>query len=113
MLLKKYKSIMEQPEESRNRWAFGFATTFTVAIFFGWMFYSGYLSFGDKGTIAKEKNTNQVAAAAVSAQSPLENSKGVFKAAFKEIDDKYHEIKDSIANVLVPFVTGIEVYERK
>lgn len=113
MLLKKYKSIMEQPEESRNRWAFGLATTFTILIFFSWMFYNGYMNFGGKGTVAKEKKTNQVAAAAVSAQSPLENSKEVFKAAFKEIDSKYQEIKNSIANVLVPFVTGIEVYERK
>jgi hypothetical protein len=107
---------MEKPEEHRNKWALGLATTLTLIIFVSFAFYRGYLSFGNSGTIAEVKSQNQTAAAVLSVKSvpsPIENTKETFKSAFDEIGKQYGEFTDSMSNVLVPFFTGIEVYQRK
>jgi hypothetical protein len=111
MILKKYHSIMVKPEEHRNKWALGLAVVFSVLIFVSFAFYKGYLSFGN----IYQKSGNQVAnvISADAAPSPIENTKQTFKAAFEEIDKQYQEFKNSMAAVFVPFITGIEVYERK
>jgi len=100
---------MEKPEENRNRWAFGLATTLSIVIFASFAFYKGYFDFGESKIVAQKENV-QVAAVAVS--SPLQNTKNTFEAAFDEIGKQYNEFKESVSNVLVPFITGIEVYER-
>lgn len=107
---------MTKPEEHRNRWALGLTITFFVLIFVSFAFYKGYLGFGKDNIIAtQQKSGNQVAniASAESVPSPLQNTKETFIAAFEEIDKKYQEFKDSMSAVFVPFITGIEVYERK
>jgi len=108
MLIKKYNSIMEKPEEHRNRWALGLTIALSVLIFTSFSFYKGYLSFGGN-------NKDQVASviSAKSAPSPLQNSKEAFMAAFDEINKQYREFTNSVSDVLVPFITGIDVYERK
>ena len=103
---------MEQPEEHRNKWALGLATTLSLIILISFTFYRGYLSFGNQETVVTQKSTNQVASV-VSAPSPIENSKQTFKATFDEIGKQYQDFKDSVSNVLVPFIEGIDVYERK
>ena len=105
---------MEKSEEHRNRWALGLAVVCSVFIFTGWAFYNGYLNFGNNGTIAGQKSANQ--ASVVSAKkvpSPVENTKETFKTAFGEIGKQYQDLKDSMSAVFVPFITGIEVYERE
>lgn len=105
---------MEKPEESRGRWALGLTVAFTVVIFFSFALHEGFVSFGNKGKIAEQKKETQVANVASSkAPSPIESSKETFKAAFKEIGDQYTELKETILNVFVPFISGIEVYERE
>lgn len=106
---------MEKPESYRNKWALGLAIVFSVFIFFGWALYNGYLNFGNEGTMATPKSTSQVAGvvSAKSVPSPVENTKETFQAAFGEINKQYQEFKDSISAVFVPFITGIEVYERE
>ena len=104
---------MERPEEHRNKWALGLTVTLSVIIFFSFAFYRGYVSFGGGGAIiAKQKPTSQVASV-ISAPSPIESSKTTFKAAFDEISKQYQDFKDSVSNVLVPFIEGIDVYERE
>ena len=102
---------MEKPEESRNRWALGLTVVFSIFIFVSFAFYKGYLSFGGGDTTSGSQVANVISAE--SAPSPLQNSKETFMAAFGEINKQYQEFKDSMSAVLVPFVTGIEVYERK
>lgn len=106
---------MEKPEEYRNRWALGLAVTLSVFIFVSFAFYKGFLSFGNGNAIAGVKSQNQVAnvVSAEALPSPIENTKETFSAAFDEIGNQYQQFKDSISAVLVPFFTGIEVYERK
>lgn len=106
---------MQREEAHRNKWALGLSVTLSVLIFFSFAFYKGYLNFGGNDAVAKQKNSNQVAnvISAESMPSPIENTKGTFKAAFTEIGKQYAEFKNSVSSVLVPFFTGIEVYERK
>lgn len=105
---------MAQPEDYRNKWALGLTISLSILILASFTFYKGYLSFGESGAIAEQKLGNQVAnvISADSASSPIQNTKETFSAGIKEISKKYQELKDSVSDVLVPFVTGIEVYER-
>lgn len=111
MIIKKYNQIMQKSEEQRNKWALGLALTLSVFIFVSFAFYKGFLSFGNNSVIAQKESESQIVATDI--PSPLENSKKTFGAAFSEIGKQYKLFKESIAGVLVPFVTGIEVYERK
>jgi hypothetical protein len=111
MLLEKYNSIMEKPEEHRNKWALGLSVTLTILIFISFAFYKGYLSFGNGYTAPKGQVANVISAKAV--PSPIESTKETFKSAFGEIKKQYQDFTDSVSAVLVPFVTGIDVYNRK
>ena len=109
MLLKKYRSIMEKPEEHRNKWALGLSIVFTALIFVSFGFYRGFISFG--GPASKSQVAN--VASTESIPSPIQSTKETFFSAFGEIKKQYQEFTDSVSAVLVPFVTGIDVYERK
>lgn len=106
---------MERDEEHRNKWAAGLTFAVSAIIFTGFAFYRGFISFDLGGVIAEIKPEKQTASvvSVESAPSPIENSKEIFIAAFEEINNQYQQFKKSVSNVLVPFVTGIEVYERK
>lgn len=108
---------MERDESHRNKWALGLSVTLSVFIFLGWAFYRDFinLNFNNMGVVAQKPAVSQEAnvVSATSAPSPLENSKETFRAAFEEIGKRYDALKQSISDVLVPFVTGIEVYERQ
>jgi hypothetical protein len=111
MLLKKYHSIMEKPEEHRNKWALGLSVTFTVLIFISFAFYKGYLTFGNGYTAPQTQTANVVSAKSV--PTPIESTGETFKTAFDEIKKQYNSFTDSLSAVFVPFITGIEVYQRK
>ena len=102
---------MSKPEEYRNRWALGLSVTLSVFIFVSFAFYKGYLSFGSEKLAVGQKYSEQVASVVI-APSPVENTRKTFETAFEEINKKYQEFKDSLSAVFVPFITGIEVYER-
>ena len=115
MIWKKYKEIMQREEAHRNKWALGLATTLSVFVFISFAFYKGYLSFGG-GNMASNSPAGRQVASVVSAEvvpSPLQNTKETFSAGFDEIGKQYNQFTDSVSSVLVPFFTGIEVYERK
>ena len=117
MLLEKYNSIMEKSEAHRNKWALGLSVSFTVVIFISFAFYKGYLSFGfGSGYMAPNPPAGGQVANVISAKSvpsPIENTKETFKAAFDEISTQYQDFMNSVSNVLGPFFTGIEIYQRK
>jgi len=111
MILKKYNSIMEKSEEHRNKWALGLSVALFIFIFVSFAFYRGFINFGNNNSMSKNQAANIISADSVS--SPLQNSKETFMAAFSEVNKQYQEFKNSMSAVLVPFITGIEVYERK
>jgi len=102
---------MEKSEEERNRWALGLSITLTILIFISFAFYKGYINLRSGSSVYKNQVANVVSAESV--PSPIENTKQTFKSAFNEINKQIREFKDSVADVLVPFVTGIEVYKNK
>lgn len=102
---------MEREEAYRNKWALGLTVTLSVFIFVSFAFYKGYLNFGSGSIVPKNQMANVVSAETV--PSPLQNTKGTFKAAFGEIGKQYNQFTDSVSSVLTPFFTGIEVYQRK
>ena len=114
MLIKKYNEIMQETEEHRNKWALGLSLALTTFIFVGFAFYKGFVEFGNNPTMAKNEPYQTPNVLSVDlVPSPLQNSKQTLLAGFDEILKQYNLFKESLAAVLVPFVTGIDVYERK
>ncbi len=101
---------MEREEGHRNKWALGLTVVFSVFIFTGFAFYRGFISFGNKSIMPAGQVASVVSAKSV--PSPIETSKQTFMAAFGEINTQFQQFKDSMASVLVPFISGIDVYER-
>lgn len=107
---------MQKTDRERQKWALGLSVTLSVFIFFGWAFVNGYLNFSNQNAVMAESGLRKDMASVVSADeapTPLESSKETFGAAFAEIGKTYNEFMESMSAVLVPFVSGIEVYERQ
>jgi hypothetical protein len=106
---------MEKSETHRNKWAFGLSVTLSVFIFTSFAFYKGFFSLGNINLFPSHRSSTQVAnvISADQVPSPLENAGKTFDAAFNEINQQYQKFTDSVSAVLVPFITGIEVYDRK
>ena len=105
---------MEREESYRKRWALGLSIVLTVFIFVGFAFYKGYVGFGG-GNIARQKSASQ-AANVISAEnviSPIQSAKETFGTVLGELGKQYEKFKESVSDVFVPFVSGIEVYEKK
>lgn len=110
MLVKKYNSIMQKPENERVKWAIGLSLVVYLFIFTGFAFNKGYLSV----TLKKDSKASEAAAVVVSAEkapSPLESSKDIFGEVSNEIRAQYGVIKESLESVFVPFFTSIEIYD--
>lgn len=102
---------MSKSETGRNGWALTLSLTFSIFIFISFAFYKGFLSFGN-GYTAPEQQVATVVSSD-QAPSPMQNTKETLEAGLIEIGKRYQELKSSLLDVLVPFITGIEVYERK
>ncbi len=110
MLVKKYNSIMQKPENERAKWAIGLSLIVYLFIFTGFAFNKGYISV----TTKSDPKVSQVAAVVVSAEkapSPLQNSKGIFGEVVGEAKAQYGVLKESLESVFVPFFTSIEIYD--
>jgi len=108
-VIKKFlQNIIQKPEHERNKWALGLTVFFSVLIFGSFILYKGYLNFGSPagGQMANAAYANSV-------PTPIESTKETFGAAFDEIRTQYQKFTDSVSSVLVPFFTGIEVYQKK
>lgn len=101
---------MRKSEKERNRWALGASMLLSLMIFVGFGFYKGYITIGDPSLKPSGQVANAVSAKA--APSPIQNSKETLTEVFGEMGERYREFKETVSGVLVPFVTGIEVYER-
>lgn len=103
------ENIRSKPESDRRRAALGASLLVTTIIFATWV--------GTKGWIEAPRGDGKLQAAQVidaeRAISPVDSSKRILSEAGKQIKSSYSDFKESISRVLVPFVTGIEIYERK
>ncbi len=101
------EGLKQKPESFRQKVALSGAALISLLIFSGWFYSKGY--FGYSTTTATQ---NEVTEAPSTAKSPLENTKVTFNSVFDQISREYQALKDSIASVLVPFITGIDVYNK-
>lgn len=104
------ESIRNKPEDARRRAALGMSLVITAIIFAGWL--------GSKGWIGlPQKNDTRLQTAQVidakNVESPIDTSKKALSGAGIEIKSAINDFNESISRVLVPFMTGIEIYERK
>lgn len=109
------ENLRLKPESYRHKVAFFAATVLSFLIFVGWAGFKGYIALPN-GTVAYEPQAQNIAAVAgakTEAPSPFDNSVSALKAAWSQFGDEYASLKESLSNVLVPFISGIEVYESK
>lgn len=113
-MLKTIYKLRERPESYRHKVAFFTATAISLIIFAGWAGSKGYIGLPN-GQVAYEPEQNVAALAASQTEpaSPFDNSMNAFKAAFSQFGEEFESLKESLSNVLVPFISGIEVYESK
>ncbi len=108
---------MEQDEKKRANWALGLSISIFSLILVGFAFQKGFLNFGsssDASLVSSNSNTNVASVIEASkAPSPVESTKQTIDIATSEIRSQYKAFIDSVSAVLVPFVSGIDVYERK
>jgi hypothetical protein len=123
--------ILEKPESYRHKVAAGSAFALTLMIAGVWAYTNGFFGFGTTTTVTRSESQQLIASVIASdssvsasatktaprksdntANSPLDNTKNAFGAAFGEMGKKFDMLKESLASVLVPFITGIEVYEK-
>src|SRR6185436_19629216 len=107
--------IRQKPEEYRKKLALGISSGVLFVMLLSWVYLNGFLGFGEP--IIAEKNSNntsQTASVALSDSSisPFDSSKSTFSGILNSIADQYHLLVETIGSVMVPFVRGIEVYEK-
>lgn len=88
---------------------------FTIILIFFWMTDRGFIGSSNnlvqntKNDPKIEKTDNLI----TKKVSPLTSVKRVLGYGLDASKEVYTNIKDSVASVFVPFITGIEIYERK
>lgn len=111
IIIEKYNSIMQKPEEHRSKWALGLSVALTLVIFISFAFYKGFLTFGSSYMPPASQTANVVSVNKV--PSPIESTKENLQSGIDEIKQQYRQFTDSVSAVLVPFFTGIDIYQRK
>lgn len=113
------ENLRRKPESYRHKIALFTSTTFSLIVFVAWASFNGFIGM-PKSSVAEEnpsQNTATVSEASLNlseeALSPLGNSKSALKAALDQFSAQFGVLKESLSNVLVPFMSGIEVYESK
>ncbi len=106
--------IRQKSEAEKRGIALGLSITITLLVAVGWAGERGLLG-GGRGSVAESQNIDKSSqtAAVVKSVSPVESSKRTLFQGLEGIQKSYQDFKESVSSVLVPFITGIEVYERK
>ncbi len=90
--------------------SFGLSLAIVLVLAFTWAEQRSI--FGNSGDVAEVKTVTQTASA-LRPLPPIENSKRSLVSGMEEIKKSYQSFKESIYNVLVPFIANIEVYDKK
>ena len=107
------ESIRSKSESHRRGVAVGLSFFITLIVFLGWVGQRGFLGGNSSVAEAPKVEVAKQTASAANTISPLESSKKSFMSGFEEIKKTYQGFKESVSSVLIPFISGIEVYENK
>ncbi len=106
------EKIRQKPETHKKGVALGLALALTLVISLGWAGQKGWLGEGSIAGSAQPAESRLVGKV-VQPLSPIESSKRSLTSGLSGLRGLYASMRDSVASVFVPFITGIEVYERK
>ncbi len=102
-----FKKINERPENERNHIALGLSVFLTLVVFFGW-------SVGKQSNVIAKKPTPSVQTASVAQNTSVwDTTISSIRPMIEQLKETFYSARESVENVLVPFVTGIEVYEKE
>ena len=113
-------NLKKKPEEYRRKFALGVSSGIFLAMFFSWSYFNGFFGFSDRVVAVNTKTPAQIVAVSdknntnidTKSYSPFQSASNTFSGVFGEITKQYEAVRDSMASVLVPFVTNIDVYEK-
>ena len=90
---------------------------FTIIFIFFWMIDRGFVGKSNESvenqSMAKVEKKEEIKSTVSKNMSPMEVIKRSVYSSAKSSKEIYLNIKESMASVFVPFITGIEIYERK
>ena len=103
-------SLKQKPEHVRHKIALGGAFLITLIIFVGWAFSKGFFGYSNTTVVTETKIVEKTIS---QAKSPIGNTKSTFSSVFSGVSAQYDALKESVASVIVPFITGIDVYNKQ
>ena len=95
--------LRKKSESTRRKIAFGTSLAISLLIFASWFYHKGYLDYGTPIIAQKSEETSVPV---------VKNTISSFDSVFTQIGKQYDAFKESVASVLVPFITGIDVYNK-
>lgn len=108
--------LRAKPESYRHKLAFFTATFLSLVVFVGWAGFEGYIRLPN-GEVSYNESQQNIASVAASNSTnvltPFDNSKNALRATMEQFSKQFGILKESLSNVFVPFISGIEVYESK
>lgn len=107
-MVKILDNIRQRPEHHKKAVSVFLSLILTSVFVLGWAFQKDIIS----PNVAKSERYERVTASTKPA-SPTQSYKRSVKKAFGELSSVYSAFKASVSSVIVPFITGIEIYERK
>ena len=106
------KELRQKPEEYRKKLALGLSSGFLFTMLSVWVYSNGFLGFSEPLIVKNVEDPKVLIDKKDGATSPIANTANTFGSLWGEIGDQYNSFKESLSNVLVPFITGIEVYHK-
>ena len=117
--------LKQKPEQIRRRIALSTSIFTTLVIFGIWAFSRGYLGYSNTVVVQKTDATDQVSlttpvgenssdatSSVAMTNTPLGNTSSAISAVAGELGSQLGQLRDTIASVIVPFFTNIEVYNK-
>lgn len=119
------EELKQKPEQTRRKIALSTSLLTTLIIFGIWAFSRGYLGYSNTTVVQNIDSTGESQVATPIAQNvststssvadtntPLKNTSSAINAIAGELGAQLGQLRDTIASVIVPFFTNIEVYNK-
>ena|SRR3989344_7976509 len=111
------EKLKRKPESYRHKLALLTASGIMLVVVTLWATSNGFVGLPQRSSTVTQYDATRVyrgnSISIDDTPSPIENSKGALGAALSQFMEEWNSIKDSMANVFTPFISGIEVYQSK
>src|SRR5690349_15896105 len=103
------EEIRKKPESSRRKIALGTSLGVMLLIVSVCAYNKGYFGYSTTTVVAEKTESIQETSTPDINKSKINTP---LTLALDQIIKRYGELRDSIASVMVPFITGIDVYQK-